>query len=216
MSPEGSIVVSFDLDGTLISHDFSTTVWREAIPRLVARQRGMTVEEAKQWVYRHYDEVGDGSLVWYQLDYWFQRFGLDSKWKEVLKKHRHLIRPYPEVHYVLRTLAQRHPLVILSNASRPFIQMEMDAGGLTGFFQRVISATSDLGKVKKSREFYEEASSLLGVKPSQLVHVGDHWEFDYIAPRRAGIRAYFLDRSGEKKGREVVTDLLGFMDRILL
>jgi|Deesub1362A_J573_1020465.scaffolds.fasta_scaffold00113_62 putative hydrolase of the HAD superfamily len=214
MSRNRSIVVSFDLDGTLISHEFSTAVWREAIPKLVARQRGMRVEEAKQWVYRQYDEVGDGNLAWYQLDYWFHRFGLSRHWKEILEAHRHLIRPYPEVHDVLRLLAQHHPLVILSNASRPFIQVEMEVGGLNGFFQRVISATSDLGRVKKSREFYEEVSSMLGVEPSQMVHVGDHWEFDYLAPRQAGLRAYFLDRSGKKKGREVVPDLRVFMDRI--
>jgi putative hydrolase of the HAD superfamily len=46
------------------------------------------------------------------------------------------------------------------------------------------------------------------------VHVGDHWDFDYLAPREAGIKTYYLDRYGEKKGRHVVSDLTEFRGKI--
>ncbi len=42
-----------------------------------------------------------------------------------------------------------------------------------------------------------------------MVHIGDHWVFDFLNPRAIGINAYFLDRSGyefKSKRRQNVND----------
>jgi HAD superfamily hydrolase (TIGR01493 family) len=210
----GTKVISFDMDGTLVQHDFSTAVWREAIPALLALERGMPLAEAKAWVYAEYESVGEGALEWYDLGYWYRRFQLKEEWKETLRRHRHLIRTFPEVRSVLHEVSLTHRLIILSNASRPFIGEEIEATGLAPFFERVISATSDLGEVKKTRRFYEQVCRLLALEPEELIHVGDHWEFDFVAPQEAGISAYFLDRSGGRDGGHVVRDLREFAQRV--
>lgn len=208
-------VISFDLDGTLVDHGFSTAVWREAIPALVAKKRGLSLEAAKAWVYMEYDQVGQEALEWYDLAYWHGSFGLDGAWRRILGEHRHLIRLFPEVPSVLEDLSQNYDLIILSNASRPFIEEEFSHSGLHEFpFRHVVSATSDLQQVKKTSSFYKEVCSKLGLDPSRLIHVGDHLEFDYQAPVRAGIRAYFLDRSGEKSDEYCVRDLNEFAARV--
>jgi HAD superfamily hydrolase (TIGR01493 family) len=209
-------IISFDLDGTLVDHAFSTAVWREAIPALVAEKRGLGLEQAKAWVYEQYDQVGEGSLQWYDLSYWFNRFELDGTWRQLLQEHRHLINLFPEVLEVLGGLTPEHGLIILSNASRPFLEEEFCHSGLQEFpFLHVISATSDLGMVKKTSSFYREVCRRLGLDPSGLIHVGDHQEFDYQAPTRAGIRSYFLDRSGRGSGENVVRDLSHFARKAL-
>jgi putative hydrolase of the HAD superfamily len=215
MKRESSRVLSFDLDGTLVQHDFSTAVWREAIPDLVARQRGLPIEDAKRWVYEQYDEVGEGSLAWYDLNYWYERFHLEEDWSETLRRHRHRIRLFPEAEAALDALGTSYRMIILSNATHPFIREEMTVGGLAGRFERVISATSDWGQVKKTESFYRDVCRNLQVEPHCLVHVGDHWEFDCVAPRRAGIEAYFLDRSGRGRGPGVVPDLTAFARQLL-
>jgi HAD superfamily hydrolase (TIGR01549 family) len=207
-------VLSFDLDGTLVTHDFSTAVWREAIPALVAEQRGLPLPEAKEWVFREYDSVGEGALEWYDLAYWYDRFRLDEDWREPLERHRPLIRLYPEAGEILRSLGERYPMIVLSNASHPFVRAEMAGCELEGLFQHVVSATSDWGQVKKTRAFYQAVCDKLALDPEKIVHVGDHWEFDYLAPRRAGIESYFLDRAGARNGPDVVRDLEQFAFRI--
>jgi len=202
--------LSFDLDGTLISLDFSVAIWHEAIPKLVAGQRGISIDEALTWVSNQYETVGEGSLEWYDLTYWFRRFDLEEEWRKTLDRYQHLIHPFPEVKDVLKALANDYRLIILSNASRPFIQAEMEVGGLNGLFEHVVSATSDFGEVKKTRRFYTKVCQTLGVETHDMVHVGDHWEFDYLAPLNAGIEAYFLDRSGERDGPGIVHDLNEF------
>jgi putative hydrolase of the HAD superfamily len=48
---------------------------------------------------------------------------------------------------------------------------------------------------------------MLGVTPEEIIHVGDHYEFDYLVPRSLGIRAFFLDRSGQRNGDSVLWSL---------
>ncbi len=38
----------------------------------------------------------------------------------------------------------------------------------------------------------------MGTGPSDAIHIGDHYEFDYIVPKSVGIKAYYLDRDGKK------------------
>jgi FMN phosphatase YigB (HAD superfamily) len=45
---------------------------------------------------------------------------------------------------------------------------------------------------------------ILNVKPQAVVHIGDHWVFDFINPRKIGITAYYLDRAQET-GKERTT-----------
>ena len=97
-------ILSFDLDGTLVHHEYSEHVWRVAIPELVAEKRSMGIDEARAFVYGEYDAIGDDSMEWYRIEYWFDRFGLDGDTQAIMAQNAHRIRPYPEVREVLDRL----------------------------------------------------------------------------------------------------------------
>ena len=59
----------------------------------------------------------------------------------------------------------------------------MEATGLDRYFGQIFSATSDFREVKKTPRFYQRVCEILKVRPEELVHVGDHYEFDYLVPR---------------------------------
>ena len=117
------------------------------------------------------------------------------------------IRIYPNVNHLLEHLKDRFQLVLTSNAGREFIDVEMEATGLRKYFNQIFSATSDFRMVKKTIDFYRRICEILRVEPPEIVHVGDHYEFDYLVPRSLGIHAFYLDRSGERKGDFVISDL---------
>jgi HAD superfamily hydrolase (TIGR01549 family) len=199
--------LSFDLDGTLVDLAYTDMVWHQGIPELYAQKTGMDLAQARELVLQEYRKVGDGGLEWYDIAYWFGYFDLPGGWETLLERYASQVRVYPEVHEVLGQLRECYSLIVLSNAAREFIAVEMHQGGLTGYFDRVISATSDFGLVKKSPEFYQRICELLGVAPHKLIHVGDHWEFDYQVPREMGIAAFYLSRKGDQSGPDVIRDL---------
>jgi len=125
------------------------------------------------------------------------------------------INIYPDVNDILDGLKGRFPIILTSNAGREFIDVEMEATGLGRYFDRIFSATSDFGEVKKTTGFYQRICQILGTRPQEMVHVGDHYEFDYLVPRSLGIHAFYLDRSGEKNGDFVLRDLRELEERLL-
>jgi putative hydrolase of the HAD superfamily len=197
--------VSLDMDGTLVNSRFVDLVWMEGIPRLYAESHGLEIHQAKEYVIGEYMKIGSDRLEWYDLAYWLDRLQLPIGKQELLESFEDNIEPYPEVREALEILSETFELVVTSNAAREFIDIELD--GLHDFFLSTFSATSDFRVVKKSPLLYGAICRELEVKPFQVLHIGDHYSYDYESPLEAGLDALFLDRKGMRMGREVVGDL---------
>jgi len=202
------------MDGTLVDAEFTDWVWGHGIPALYAKKVGVTFEEAKTFVTDEYRKVGEGAIEWYDIKYWFRFFELEGSWRGVMEQYTDKIKVYPDVHQILDRLRGRFPLVLTSNAGREFIDIEMKATGLRRYFNRIFSATSDFGQVKKTADFYQRICRALETKPQEMVHVGDHYDFDYLVPRSLGIHAFYLNRLGEQNGVSVISDLRDLEEKL--
>ena len=204
-------LISFDLDSTLIDPSYTTYVWEIGVPRLYAKKHNISLSEAISIVTAEYERIGDSALEWYDIKYWFEYLKLPGRWEDLLEEHRDTIRPFPEVKEVMEDLVQHHDLIVTSNAAREFVEVELREAGIEGYFIRVFSATSDFQQVKKSPQFYKRICEIMGIEPANAIHVGDHYEFDYLVPRTLGIEAYFLDRDGKRpKDRFTLKNLRDF------
>jgi len=207
--------ISFDMDGTLIDPEFTDWVWSHGIPTLYAQKSGIPFEEAKAFVEVEYRKVGEGVVEWYDIKYWFRFFQLEMHWQVLMERYIDKINVYSDVNHILERLKGKFSLILTSNAGREFIDIEMEATGLGRYFDRIFSATSDFGDVKKTARFYHRICEILGANPHEIVHVGDHFEFDYLVPRTLGIHAFYLDRSGGKRGDFVLCDLKELEKKLL-
>jgi HAD superfamily hydrolase (TIGR01493 family) len=208
-------IISFDMDGTLVDPEFTDWVWLHGIPTLYAEKAGLSFEEAKDFVVKEYLKVGEGAIEWYDIKYWFLFFQLEESWKDLMHQYVDKIKVYPDVNDILDRLKEKFPVILTSNAGREFIDLEMEATGLGRYFDRIFSATSDFGKVKKTAGFYQSVCTILGTKPQEIAHIGDHYEFDYLVPRSLGIHAFYLDRSGKQNGDYILRDLKNLEKRLL-
>jgi len=209
-------VISFDMDGTLVDAEFTDWVWLHGIPTLYAEKAKLPFEEAKHFVVEEYLKVGEGAIEWYDIKYWFQFFQLEMGWQVLMERYIDRINVYPDVHPILECLKDNFTLVLTSNAGREFIDLELKATGLRRYFNPIFSATSDFGEVKKTIGFYDRICQILGANPKEIVHVGDHYEFDYLVPRTLGIHAFYLDRSAQKKGDFIIWDLRELEERFAI
>jgi len=206
--------ISFDMDGTLIGPEFTDWVWGQGVPRLYAEKMGLPLNAAKVLVEKEYQKVGEGAIEWYDIKYWFRFFQLEQSWKALMKQFVNKIHVYPDVNPILERLKDRFRLILTTNAGREFIEVEMEATGLGRYFEQIFSATSDFGEVKKTIGFYQRVCQILRAHPQEVVHIGDHYEFDFLVPRKLGIHAFYLDRSAEQRGKFVIWDLRGLEKRL--
>lgn len=207
-------VISFDLDGTIVDGEYGNVVWLEGIPEKYAEKYGLSVEDAKVAVKREYDSVGEAHLLWYDIDYWLDRFGLTVSVPELLDKYTGYIRLLPNVAEVIEALSERYELVIASNAARIFVEKELGHTGLERYFTQIISATSDFEMVKKQEEFYHKLCSTLNISPAELVHVGDHAVFDFEIPLRLGIDCYHYAPHVRDKNGKVIHDFSELLEKL--
>ncbi len=189
------IFISFDLDATLIKPDYNELVWFREIPELYAKKYGIEVEAAKELVIREYNKVGEDDLKWYILGYWLKHLGLVVEEKEILEKYADAVETYEEVIPVLKELKKEYALIISSAMSQSFIDVKLRCDNLFGYFDRVFSAISDFEMIKKKATFYKEVCKKLKIPTSNLIHVGDNYEADYLASRQVGVKAFYLNRT---------------------
>jgi len=198
-------VVSFDVVGTLVNFYYEDYVWKKVIPQLYARKMGFTFQEAKECVLSEYDHVGKNDIRWYLPEYWFEHFNLDENPIEVFRSYSDKVRFYPDVPSVLKNLSKKYDLIIASGTTRKIIEIMIEK--FRHYFKQIYSPVSDRKEVKKIPHFYEMICKILGIEPSAMVHVGDEWYSDFIAPRKVGVKSFYLDRTGEKRGEFVIKDL---------
>lgn len=186
-------LISFDAEGTLVTPDFSETIWHEAIPGLYARKKGLDLVQAKKCITEEYNKIGVHRLEWYDIEYWFGRLGLGPS-EPVIQSCLNKIAHYPEVVEVLSSLAAEYRLIVASGT--PLELLHRLLRDVKPYFVRVFSSISHYREVKNP-DFYLRICEEMAVEPSQVIHVGDNWQFDFVNARQAGLNAFYIDRSGE-------------------
>jgi putative hydrolase of the HAD superfamily len=208
-------VISFDFDGTIVTHKFADDFWLEGVPKLYAKQNHISLKAAQKYLFEEYDKIGDKRIEWYDPAYWFNRFKINSDWNSLLKQYQQSIEIYPDVIPVLKRLSQYYLLIISSNAKREFIEIQLDFSDLKQYFTHIFSSTSDFHTVKKVTDFYGMICKKLSIKPHEMTHVGDHKEFDYFSPQKLGITAFYLDRNKTSSGSHTVHTLSQFEELLI-
>ena len=193
-------VISFDVEGTLITPDFSQAVWHEAIPALYAQKHGLDIDRAQEVIADKYAEVGDQRLEWYDIRYWFNLLGLGAP-EPVIQSCLDKACYYPEAKEVLFSLKGEYELLVASGT--PIELLHYMLRDVEFCFSRIFSSISHYQQVK-SPEFYLAICQEMGVVPNQVAHVGDNFQFDVLSPSHVGIKAFHLDRSGENQGEALV------------
>ena len=200
-------VISFDLDGTLTDGVFAESVWLKEIPKVYAKKYNITLQKAQKKVIKYYNHTGNEKLEWYNISFWLDKFKLDIKPQELLNSNKHKIQLFEDVLFALKKLQTKKRLIILSNAQREFVDLEITKTGIRDYFEKIFSATSDFKLIKNTPTVYLKVCKICKISPSEMVHIGDDYTFDFKVPNNAGIKAIFLNRNEKEKRRFTIRSL---------
>lgn len=101
---------------------------------------------------------------------------------------RQQVTLFEDAEPALKLLSAKYPLISLSNGNADILQV-----GIAAWFSGTVSA-SQAGCAKPDPKIFHLAADVAGVKPENILHVGDDARLDAQAARAAGMQAVWLNR----------------------
>ncbi len=217
-SLSGIKAITFDVDGTL--WDFEGTMWRglEAALREVQRlnpeeTQSLTVDHLdRAWLAEHDRQQGTiTDLVQLRHDAMRRAFaGIDTPddllanraTQAYLEERNRSTIPFDDVVPTLEVLNGTFAIGTLTNGS-----MRPERLGLEEFFDFVVMSVEHRGVEKPDPRIFQIAVREAGCEPHELLHVGDHIEYDVRGANDVGIRSVWLNRDGDDRPSDVKPDL---------
>jgi putative hydrolase of the HAD superfamily len=99
---------------------------------------------------------------------------------------------YPEVVDVLTDLRARFQLAVISNFDGR-LRFVLEHLGISKFFSHIF-LSSEIGADKPDPEIFRRALKFIGLRPNEVLHVGDDPERDWQAAAAAGLSIFKLER----------------------
>ena len=108
----------------------------------------------------------------------------------------------------IQEFARNYMIIISTNNPRSILEHKLKALGYIDHISETFSAVSDFNKIVKNQRFYLQVCTKLGIRPEQVLHVGDDPFYDVSEPRAVGINAILMDRDGENNALHNLYDLI--------
>jgi putative hydrolase of the HAD superfamily len=200
-------IISFDLDGTLVKSTYANSVWLEGVPKLYAKEKNLPLDFVKKYVFQEYYKVGENKKEWYDIDWWFKHFKINSSWQELLNEYRFSVELYPDTIETIKKFSNKFDLIIISNAKKEFIDIQIEETKIRKYFSYAFSSISDFNTVKKIPKVYKEICDKLKIKTNEIIHIGDSKEFDFESPKKVGVKSYYINLEKTEKGNNIIHTL---------
>jgi putative hydrolase of the HAD superfamily len=201
--------VFFDLDGTLLDHEFPE---KEAIRQFACCYSGTlgnshekvlgvwrSISAKNRALYEKGEVSFDGQRVM-RMKGLFEFFGKDIsdgdakiKFLEYQSLYEKSLRLFPDVPMCLFGLSALK-LGVITNGKTLMQTRKLKETGILSYFSVLVIA-EDAGFTKPDRRIFEFACRKAGCKPGNAVYVGDRFDIDAEAGRKAGLQAVWLNRN---------------------
>jgi HAD superfamily hydrolase (TIGR01509 family) len=176
--------VLVDMDGTLLDLKFDNQFWTHHLPKEIARQQNIPLEEAKREMISQCDAV-KGTLDWYCLDYWSRQTQLDIRKLKVDNAESIVMRS--DVIPFLQALKQRNiQRVLLTDAHPDSLTLKIEQTGLNQYLDHIYS-THEFGHCKESPQLWQALLAHHPFDPQRTLFIDDNEEL-LLTARKFGIR----------------------------
>lgn len=115
---------------------------------------------------------------------------------------RNRIECYPDSLVALERLAEKYPLVSITNGNA-----DLERIGMAHFFRHIITARG-CGVAKPNGRIFTLACTKLNLHPREVLHVGDDPALDVIGAHQAGLRTAWINRTGAVWTHPIKPDLI--------
>ncbi|BCJ41981.1 haloacid dehalogenase [Actinoplanes ianthinogenes] len=196
--------VLFDLDGTLGDHDTSVhtaltawlpTVGMTADPETVEHWHTVAEKHLAAWRRREIDFAEQRRRRLRDFGFSYDQATLDDIFRGYLTEYQNAYRSYDDAADALAAVDRAGlRIAVLTNGSAAQQKAKLARMGLADLGP--VWTPDDLGTAKPDPGAFSGAVARWGLRPGEVLSVGDRHDLDVLAARAAGLRAVHLDRWG--------------------
>jgi HAD superfamily hydrolase (TIGR01549 family) len=203
--------VVFDLDDTLLDHQYSSRCGLAALKQEYLCLRRIPLEDLEQENFRLRNELhiesmtGELSLEQVRIERFrrlFRFVGVEVSTETAKTALVHFKRNYQSarrpINGVVALLRKLRAIVKIGVVSNHMVQEQREKLSVCGIdrFVDVLVVSEEVGFAKPDRVIFEVTLDKLNSTATETVMIGDTWETDIIGAHRAGIRPIWLNRYG--------------------
>ena len=116
---------------------------------------------------------------------------------------RFRLQLYFGVEHVIRQLHPKYHLAIISDGQTAYAVPELNAVGLSGYFDSII-VSGDFGYRKPDERLFTAALTAMKMEPSEVLYVGNDMYRDVYGAQRLGMKTVFFKSDQGTQGKEGV------------
>jgi len=162
--------VLLDMDGTILDLHFDNHFWLEYFPARYSEKYGISIEEAKQKLHGHYEQL-TGTIEWYCLDYWSEFTQMPIP--QIKREIEHLIQLREDADEFLTALKQSgREVILVTNAHPDALSLKIERTQLDKYFD-VLYSTHEFGVVKESQLLWKKLQEKQGFDVNKTLFVDD-------------------------------------------
>ena len=117
---------------------------------------------------------------------------------------RFRLKPYPGVTETIKQLIPKYRLAAISDGQTAYAMAELNAVGLSGYFESV-TVSGDLGYRKPDRRMFESALTAINLKSQDVLFVGNDMYRDVYGAKNLGMKTVFFKSNQGTQEKEGVT-----------
>ncbi len=212
-----SLVIFFDLDGTLYSYE---TGHQQGLKRAhkywerITNQDYNTFKKQYEQVKKAIKRYLPDTAASHSRSLYFQTM-IEQNFKKTQAKHiaelTHKywegfienIKPFPNVEQTLRQLTiQGHRLAIITNMSADIQFKKLHALNIDQYFEAVITS-EEVGHEKPHPHIYLHALNKMKATPENTIMIGDNYEHDIEPAEFMGIKAFLINIEGNQSFQDM-------------
>ena len=201
--------VLLDMDGVLLDLHFDDHFWETYLPERYAAIHGMEVAAARELLLSWYAEL-EGTLDWYDVDYWSRKLGFEVAPMKV--RHVHRIATHEGTVPFLNALAAagKRRLLVTNCHPKP-TRLKLAATGIARQLDGIVSAF-DLGLSKEDPAFWGKLRAHTHFDPARTLLIEDSAR-NLASARRYGIaHLVFLRHPNTKRPERPPAGFPSFKD----
>lgn len=123
--------------------------------------------------------------------------GLVQLYSDVLERST---VPFPDTISCLEELGKHYDLYLITEGPEDAQRKAVDILGLTGYFEDIV-ISGQIKKIKSTGELFEASLERSGLRPEEVIVIGDSIQRDIKGAMKAGIKGVWLNRLGAKPSR---------------